>query len=271
MPAIVLRDFTYLNVDLVQTFLAQLEGGITQEAQTRTTENAAKGADAGVSAGPLQVKANLKKGAGQEVSQTVSQTPSSELARLHRLLAAAGGIQELEAMDEAIWGQVEKNEVVELQVVVEVAGMAKAMLFLREAEKLAPLLKLFGAVDEAQLETVLGMNAAFGSADKDKLPLVARLVGTPRFHFFAQLDVDHLEVEPSDMEGEMTLLGKVQRKLPAGEKFPIPGGFPGLDMVPGQQRKKLLRGMKPEDAGGAVGPLVMTGPGGIVTPIALYR
>ncbi|MEA2683135.1 MAG: hypothetical protein QOK05_1463 [Chloroflexota bacterium] len=272
MPRLILRDFTYLNRDLVQRFLGQLEEGLTQDAQTTTTRGGSKGAGGGVTAGPMTGRVDLRKTAGHEVSQTVSQTPASEFARLHRLMTEADGIQPLAAMDDGIWGQIQKNEVVELEVVVEVAGMAKATQFLRTAERLAPVLRAFGAADESQLDQVKMWGSALGSADNNKLPLAATLAGARRFHFFSELDVSHLLIDADAMDGEMTLLGMVQRKFAPTEQFAIPGGFPGIEMVPRAQRRKLVRGAKPEgDAAGVVGPIVVKGPGGIITPIALYR
>jgi hypothetical protein len=107
--AIRLRDYMYLDEDLVERLLSQVEGGIS-DAETQTdVEKLDKRRGAGVQVAPVKAEAGRTKGTESSTSRAVRQTPDSACPRLIDLLEQAGSLQFLEVFDEDIWGQLRRG------------------------------------------------------------------------------------------------------------------------------------------------------------------
>jgi hypothetical protein len=52
-----------------------------------------------------------------------------------------------------------------------------------------------------------------------KVPVLARPGGAPEFVFIASLEAEKLRVDTSELEGEATLVAKVQRKLRDNDRY----------------------------------------------------
>lgn len=96
-----LRQFLYLDQDLVRDFLAQAEGGLYDETRELSSSQGQHGLEGRLSVGPLAAGGQRSKSAHAETESVVHQTAPSEFDRLYRNLDAAG-MQVYDAVDEPL-------------------------------------------------------------------------------------------------------------------------------------------------------------------------
>jgi hypothetical protein len=110
--------------------------------------------------------------------------------------------------------------------------------------------------------------AMIGPMLGNAVPITAHAAGSPDCKVVASLTPAHLRVDIDQLDGEATLLGKIQRKLGREERYTA------LDFTPG------IRGLLPKDrreieADFSNSPdfpdMILEGPLAVVTPIAIYR
>lgn len=111
---IALREFLYRDDDLVSQFLEQMEGGGYDEQRITDQSNQTSGLGASAKVGPLNLSGDRRAGEASESEMTVGQTPASRFNRLYRLLEEGTAIQQLLGLDDEIWNQLSRNEIVEV-------------------------------------------------------------------------------------------------------------------------------------------------------------
>lgn len=76
-----------------------------------------------------------------QLQRKMQQTSASRFARLYDLLDEDDGIQELPALDQAIWDQLRRQEVVDVQAIVALPALTRVL-------GMAPMLEGFAAFAE---------------------------------------------------------------------------------------------------------------------------
>jgi hypothetical protein len=262
-----LRRFLYLDSALVDEFLAPVEGGIFLAEEQSSAAKKARGLGGGVAGGGFAARAEKSSGEESGVSRTLVQTPESAFSRLITLLEEAEALQPLEAFDEAIWDQLERGEIIEAECRVAVSPLVR---YADLVQQLGPLLQMMEALGEEidpETQTAMaGLNLLGQIAGK--VPVIARASGSPKFKFVASLEPDKLRVHLDELEGESTMLAKIQRKLAKSEKLTVLDSIPGLSGLPREARREIERGLKNDKT---MADAVITAPAAVVTPIAAYR
>jgi hypothetical protein len=268
----VLRQFLFLDTELVRQFLAQLEGGSYEEEAQRIRDSRGKEAAGELGASGLGARAGIRAGrtSGQEeeVERTVQQTPEAAYARLYERLQEQQAIQWLEAFDAAIWDQLRRGEVIEVEVVVAVSTFAR---YAQLGEQMGPLMEVMQAIGEPvddETKTALAMFGNLGQMLGSATPFVARVPGAPEFKFVGSVTAPGLRVELDQLDGEATIAAKIQRKLTADERYTILDFIPGIRGLAAHDRAEMEKELtnSPE-----MPDMVIDGPLAVVTPIAIYR
>lgn len=267
-----LRHFLYRDDPLIEEFIAQVEGGIYDQAEQKTHEGGNSGVGAGLSAGAATGRASRSRERSQEETRTVRQTGASQFERLH--LSLGDHVQFLEAIDDQIWDQLRKSEVLEVEAVCYVVGLGKLADAIAAFDSLAPLIESVGgdAMDRETTEAVAGFRG-LAAAASDKPTIIARLAGTPRYSVACRLKADSLLVPIDELEGEATVVGKVQRKLRDSETYLLPGVLGGLEsMIPEEDQGQFASFFDDDIAKqlGLTSPLLKH-PAALITPIAIFR
>ncbi len=113
---------------------------------------------------------------------------------------------------------------------------------------------------QQQLPVVEKFAAHFADA---AVPCTFELAGSPRHRFFAELPREHLLVESSALQGEVTLFAKVQRLIRKGSPETLGTGlFPEAALNREQRRKQ--KSDQPFT-------VRLSYPAAVVTAIAIYR
>lgn len=265
MNKIVLREFSYYDSDLVNSFLASLEGGIFDEERQKTKSTKDGKASLGVNALGLKAQAGGGLSSNQEAIKVVKQVAASQFTRLYGYIEDAKAFKEIEEMDEKSWEQLKNGDLIELRASLELASLSKLSLLLETYNQLAPSLKAMGAEtgNQKTLQSLMGMM----STNKN-ISMVARVAASPNYKFLIKLKLECLLATTDDLQGEFTILGKVQRKIRNDEELPAGDLFQGLNQfVNSEKYHELMQNMPPEFN---LGPTTLTAPGGVLTPVAIY-
>jgi hypothetical protein len=270
--ALPLRHFLYLDDAMVGGFLGQLTGGRVDEEGHRLSATRGKHSGAEASLGMPGARLAGRLGGDsadiEESSYTVHQTPEARFALLYDILQEAQAIQALDAFDDEIWDQIRKGEMLEVETTVSVSAISRLTTLVGSIGPLMEAMETFGEpVDNETTEAIRGIEM-LGSVFGTRVPAIARAAGAPKFKFIATLESGKIQVGLDELDGEATLLAKVQRKLRPGEKFTALDVIPGLSALPKSERRKLGRDLKnsPEFPDVAV-----SAPAAVVTPVAVYR
>src|SRR5262249_24532860 len=139
--ALRLRNFLYLDGSLTDTFLSQLEGGVYEVEEQSNTESVDRSRGGAARAGPLSGHISRGSAGEQRVTRTVRQTPEAAFSRLEQLLEDADAIQWLEALDDTIWRDLRRGEVVAIESLIEVPSLLRVVDL---ASGIGPLVNLMG-------------------------------------------------------------------------------------------------------------------------------
>jgi hypothetical protein len=272
---VVLREFLYRRDDLVAQFLEGLEGGEYDEERIKEQATRAAGGGASAGAGPLRASADLRREGTSETELTMRQTAASRFNRLHSLLEKNEAIQPLESLDDAIWEGLLRNEVIEVEAVLTLAPGVAAM---NQAAGLGALLPLIGKISSLPDELLPDDFDRRDAARMTKqLPIIQDIaqpltsgpvpctfvpIGTARYTFFAELVRSGIQGTIADLEGEVTVLAKVTRKIVKGKPETVGQPVPGVQLNRDQRRK---------GAGSALLTVRLQHPAAVVTVIGIYR
>lgn len=272
---VVLREFLYRRDDLVAQFLQQLEGGEYDEERIKEQSGRTSAASGSAGVGPLSLSAERRRDGGSATELTMRQTAASRFNRLHALLSKDDGIQPLTSFDDAIWGQIECGEVVEVEGVLK---LLPGVLEMQQASGIGCFLPLIETMkdfsddwlpdtfDRDEVERVGGqLSAVQGVAQHlatGPVPCTVVPRGAPNCKFFIELKRDSLQGEIADLEGEVTLLARITRRITKGKPETMGQPIPGVSLNREQRRK-----------GGSKGTLTvrLQHPAAVVSAIAIHR
>ncbi|SRR5579875_442156 len=221
----ILRSFLYLDENIVDDYLSQLEGGVLEGPYTtKDTSTGSKEGGGGVKIGLLE--ANAKGGAfsSYEVAQTIRETPVAKFTRLYKLLQQdEGGIQTLNGFDLAIYDQIEPGEIVEVRGNAKLPSWEHLSNVVSGFSDLLEVMKAVGQdpLDDATNQAYQGISALVAKKAQEDTELIIVPIGSPHFKFVARLDKAKILRRKEELEAEVTILGKVRRKLAERETIDI--------------------------------------------------
>lgn len=268
MARLVLRHFLYLDQDLLDEFLGQLEGGLFDEEHERAEESTSKSRSVGGEAKVVRGNLGRSNDSGASTERIVRQTASSKFDRFRRQLLDHEALQELGALDDAIWDQLEAGELLEIEAKLSQPGLSQVTQLARQLADVAPLLQAIGA--ELKEEDVSQAEALASLADTDRVPVLVEVAAVPRYRFACRLRGSSLTVGESDLVGEATVLAKLQRKLKKGEREDLVD-LPGVAMLPRAKRRELEAAIKKSKSPISQGATSIGHPGGVLTAVAINR
>jgi len=220
-----LRSFLYLDENIVDDYLSQLEGGILEGPYTtKDTTTGSKEGGGGLKIGVLEGSGKGASSLSSEVAQTIRETPVAKFSRLYKLLEKEEAIQPLNGFDLDVYNQIELGEI------VEVRGNAKLPQWehlTKAISDLSSLIEIMKAVDQDPFADNDGSQAYQGFSEliakkaQEDIELIIAPIGSPKFKFVAKLDTARILRRKEELETEVTILGKVRRKLSERETIDI--------------------------------------------------
>ena len=237
-PRLRLRRFLYLDGALTDNFLSQTGVDVyEEEAQTQTTEKGRR-LGGGIKAGPTHAEARGEKGSKVVASRTVTRTPDAAFTHLADTLEAEDAVQYLEAFDDAIWDDLRRGEVIEVECNIAIPLLIQIGLVV-QTQPIGEIAAALGqTLDPAaetllsQLTTVIGMLKV--------VPVICEVSGSPKYKFVAPINPLFLRVSLNDLSGEATVFATIEKKLRGREKWGFVDAL-GLGGIPRSARRDMDR------------------------------
>lgn len=264
----ILREFLYLDENLLDQFLAHAEDGLYDVEHEKESHGGSARAGAHVSFGAAQAGAGGNRDNRSEVERDRRQVPESRFGRLYKILKTSEQLKVLEASTIQVYGRVDRRDVVEVNCYVDVPSIARVFADTGSLQEIAQLMSTLSPdsiADETShvLETLdalkshtTGAVVATGEFDAEEEPtLVFKL---NRSSLRSQ--------DVSSLEGDASVLGIVSNKWPDTECYPLLE-IPGLNIFSRRERRKHQKQEKVKENGDAT----VQGPGVTLSVVAIYR
>lgn len=260
-----LRQFVYFDDSLVDDFLAGLEGGVSDEEQQRQQQSSRRGdADAG-----------QERGDYSEVERTVRQVHASKYARLHELLTTSEPplLREVEdELDDELWGELRRGDLIAIDSALTVPAVTKFLSGTGGFGGLLTAMEMFSpeGVDDESREAIEGFKALGElGGENDGLTVVGEVAQAPEFRIICKMRRQCLLGDLDDLDTELTVVGKIQRKLrPSDSEFI--GDFPGMSLMDRDARRAFIREQR-KDTDPMTQAMFVEGPAAILTVLAIFR
>ncbi|WP_271290728.1 hypothetical protein [Propionibacterium freudenreichii] len=241
-----LRNFIYLNLTSLESYLSAMEDGLRNSAETRAIKSGAvKG---GVNAKLLSVGGEKERGSEETTSRV--DTPEARYERLDQLMRK--DVKHSGWVDIA-HGNVSPNDI-KFGALVEL----ECDIIIPDAIKILSSRGLGAAVE--QLESLAQVGELFG-ADVEKMPSKDELNAMKKFQGLLGSDVMFIgesediewsvagklsaEYLRAEVEGHARIVGKVSAQWGKGSWKPLLA-IPGMNLLPRRQRREMEK-KGPED------------------------
>ncbi len=274
MSTHVFRTFLYLDEQALEDFLAGAGiPGVRDEKVVQTDSTTTSGG------GELDLKVAKGKGEREalgslEVTRQSIITPAVRFQQLYSLLEDDNPHWYYEGLDDGTWASIGRNSVLELAVDIALTQIGTLSASLSDFAALAKIAE--GAtgqsfLDDSAKASMRGFEQLAELEAKRGVPVKMTLIATPQYTFAAYLNPTFLRVSKQELTGEVSAVVKIQRKLSKGEEYRFfnLGEFVDNFGSNRQQRRQQGRSKQPEL------PEMLrdgiTGPGAIITPVAIYR
>ncbi len=262
-----LKSFLYLNESALSDYVSALEGGVRETVGDRRKDSRGAHGKAGVGGFGGGGESN------HEAEQTVSMTdsPPAQFERLMRLVGAdpeaAGWVEILDPDTEL--PQLLTGALIDIECDIQIptfVGMLNRSSGLIDTMKslsaLSDLMPAGSAVpDPQQVEMAEKLTDLMG----DKVMIVG-MPDSDTWTITGQLLPTHQRVETEDLEGDVRVVGKVKRRIRAGESHSLMA-LPGASLMNREKRREMSRkGPSSESDDSWV-----RGPALILDILAIYR
>jgi hypothetical protein len=268
---IILRDFIFLNTNMLNNYLSTIEGYLADEFEYTESEKGQKGGKLGYS--PI-VEGNASSETSRETTSKRVLTPPSQFQKLYEVLEKQEQIKHLDLLDDEYWANIQKGEILEIQAKVRIPTF---IMQLEQVQGFAPLVNLMqkfgpGLVKDSDLTVLEGMSDLRKFNESKPIPLLFQSASTPKFNFAADLPREYITGNLTDFQGDAVVFGKVQRILSKGQKLDVFSFLPDMLNMPNLNRQQRLA-LKSNKNNKAKGTFTETlvGPAIALTPLAIYR
>jgi len=264
----ILRNFLYLDTDMLDDYLSTMEGYLIESEElieNKTTKNLGK---AKVSVLEVGKEADVEKGSIKKVTQT----SAGKFQKLYGLLDSQSMVQYLEVFDSTIWNSLKRNEILEVPGIIQVSKMYNTVNSIGNISPLMDLMQAFGKSDLMDSKTTEAMKGikAVSELDIDKeIPVIIDLEGNKNYNFTASLSPEYIKGDISKLEGNVTIVGKIQKIIAKGERHEVFSMVKGIDTLVKSQNREQRR--KYQDSKNDNVSDFIQGPAIVITPLAIFR
>lgn len=265
----ILRNFLYLDIDILNDYLASLEGYIIEESEVLEKERKQNEGKAGVKI----VEGQHTTEKTTETTQKRSYTDASRFQKLYQLLEDNNMLQFLDAFDDDIWKNIRRNEIIEVPANLKISDTYKKI---KTAGNITPFIEAFSALGMEEFSSredeiaLKGIKAIDNINNEQHVPIIMKAESTEGYVFTSKLNKKFIKCNLNDLENEVTIIAKIQRKFPKGKKEEVYSMIMGIDSFfepQNREEKRKLRNSKKEHN---ISDFV-DGPGMVLIPIAIFR
>jgi hypothetical protein len=261
-----LRDFLFLNTDVVTSYLSQLEGYSELSVDETTTEQKKKG----VSSKIMGTGGEFSGDKTTSTKRNFAVTDEAKFQKLYDILDQRKEIQFLDAFDQKIWDQIRRGEILEIPANLRIPKFLEVS---QEVNNFLPLLEIFSPFLENQIskkdeEAITGFSRISQNLEDKPIPLFFDS-STIGFQFFSNVERKYLRCEVNSLQYDATVFGKVHKILDKNQKETVFSITPKIDNTISLNRKqrrsvdKRPKQLEPFKE-------ILKGPAIILIPIAIF-
>jgi len=274
MLSLNLRNFMYLDTQLLEDYLSAIKGELYEEETIIEKEEHTGGGSVGAKIAGLGGEGKKEKTTGREVRKRVKKTDSSLFQELYGILQSKQAFSYYELITPDIWENTRRNSLLEVNVSARFSVLDGLTDLVEQIGSLASLVETTTGqkmIDDKAAEAIKGLRGLGQIHSNKGIPCVFNFKSSPDYKLISYLNPEYFKVEKEQMIGELTLFCKVQRLLEEDEEFELVDLFSSLKhlRLSREQRRKLDfpgdLSMPPELTD------TVTGPAAIVIPVAIYR
>ncbi|MFJ6378355.1 hypothetical protein ACIQH9_21865 [Pseudarthrobacter oxydans] len=262
-----LKNFLYLNESALTDYLSALEGGSRTSIEDRDQRS-------GVGSGSATPGSDVDGRYARENEKTVrmADTPPAQFERLITLVAADPELSGWVAVQDPDieLPPLPVGALIQVECDIQVPSMIKALApksgMLTAVKAWSEIGSTIGSSQNLQIDKgQLAMVETLGNLMGGDLVVIGE-TDSDEWKVAGRLRDDHLRVSAEELDGSVHVVGKVSRKLVAGDHKPLLA-LPGLDILPRAKRREI-------EAKGPSGPADdswLKGPALMIEILAIYR
>lgn len=278
---VILRDYLYLDTERLQNYLSSLDPGVIQEVRQRVTSSRDSETGGGFHVAAVSVGHSRQSGASTEEEMTLRVTSQHLFHRVYEELKKREQIEIFAETDPIDSQRAEKRTVVEIARPFSPSPLSEMVRSMFETVRLLEDLGIAQERLDPTTKQMLKQMAMVFRHDQmnQELPMVSRAEGTEASVVFL-VKTQFLQVELDAFDGDMTVFGKVEKQIPAGQSLDL---FDSMNVIPkGLRRSSGTSDLRealisvftswPEQLGGPLDPTSVNIPGPVivVSPLAVY-
>ena len=215
------RNFIFLDTTALNDYYSAVKGGLTDGHELITKGSKLK-------SGGLKVQGiggNLESESGSELREKVILTEAAKFNELYEFMDSKRDIKYFDYIDDESWKNIKRRDMLEVEVSVKVSELYSTMAAFGEIKPmLSPLEQMTGKKlfkDDKEKNDIENVMSLMGSMDTDTIPLICESESSENYKFIVELPKSYLRTDLKNLNGEMTLLGKVQKIIPKNEKAEV--------------------------------------------------
>lgn len=271
----VLRNFLYLNEQMLNDYLSAIEGfmatKVIQTTKQTNTKNAGIGINAKFVSGDLGKKSNNEL----ETQMEVQITAASKVQKFIDYLNSEESIKFYDYIDDEIWKIIQRDEIVEFMGTVRFSKLKEIANAVNELEKLCDVLKDFSdrnnIIDKNTQKTIQGVKHLSEMQNGNGVPCVLSLNALKEYQVVCYLDKSCFKVQQENFVGDVTILCKIQKKVMQGQNIELNDIFKSIRELPlNREQRRQMPNKKTLTTPKELSD-VIKGPAFVVTPIAIYK
>ena len=270
----ILRNFLYLNEQLLDGYLSAIEGFVPTKITQTTKEIATK--KMGVSASIKPISGELGKNKSNETETYVEMeiSPASKVQKLINYLNNDSEIPFYEYMDEESWNGLYRDQVVEVMGSVRFSKLKEITDAVFKLEHLSNIFQEFSdapIIDEETQKNLQGLKTLNNLQNGNEIPCVLSFGDLKEYKVVCYLDETCFKVDQDSFIGDVTILCKIQKKINRGGSIQLTDIFKTFREMPlnREQRRSMPKKKQLETPKEFTD--IIKGPAFVVTPIAIYN
>lgn len=270
----VLRNFLYLNEQILDGYLSAIEGYITTKVTQTTKETNSKNTGINASFKALTGKIGKDKSNEIETHMEVEISPASKVQKLITYLSEESEIPFYEYMDEASWKKLNRDEVVEFMGNIRFSKLKEITNAVSELEKLTSIFQDFSdkpLLDNKTQKALQGIKSLNSLQNGNEIPCVLSFGDVKEYKVVCYLDESCFNVDQESFIGDVTILCKIQKKVDKGNSIQLTDIFKTFREMPLNREQRRSMPSKKQLETPKEFADVIKGPAFVVTPIAIYN
>ncbi len=270
----VLRNFLYLNEQILDSYLSAIEGYIPTKVTQTTKETNSR--NAGISGSCKAISGGIGKNKSNEIEtlMEVEISSASKVQKLITYLSEESEVPFFEYMDESSWKMLNRDEVVEFMGNIRFSKLKEITTAVSELEKLSTIFQDFSdkpLIDNKTLKTLQGIKSLNSLQKGNEIPCVLSFGDVKDYKVVCYLDESCFNVEQENFIGVVTILCKIQKKVEKGNSIQLTDIFKTFREMPLNREQRRSMPSKKQLETPKEFADVIKGPAFVVAPIAIYN